>query len=293
MIFFKIFRYDIKNGITKAYKKYILAFVFFISAALIFRMSVESGVPTLGDYTLFIMTGIAPYTPSPLVRFEFPIVWVCFFMIIFFIVLYYPYDDIDGFGKYILISSKKRSFWYLSKCLWVVFSVILYFALFMLSNLIVGVIFGDSLKPGLSEIGLESIYTDVANESVAAPIGAETALEGAYNGGTVTPNCLVELYLNPFLVCVATSLIQTTFSLFVKPVFSYILSAAILIFSAYYTSPFMIGNYAMVSRSALFAADGVKGTTGIIICVAAAVLACVVGVLRFRNYDIIGRDEMT
>ncbi len=273
MIFFKTLKYDIKNGIAKAYKKYILSIIFFLSAAVIFRLSRKNVEEvTLGDYLLFTHLGIPEYIRDYANRFYFPVIWICFYMLVFFIVLYYPYDDIDGFGRYILINTKKRSVWYLSKCCWVVISVIFYFAAHIISQLLICFIFRDSICLYLSD--------DEAYQSIYQNVSGNT---------DIITHIPVQLYILPLVVCVTIGLLQTTLSLYIRPFYSYIISAAILIFSAYHINPFLIGNYAMVQRSDLFLQNGVSAIFGIVICTLLSLCSVIAGVIKFQKYDILNR----
>lgn len=273
MIFFKTLKYDIKNGITKEYKKYIFAVIFFLSAAVIFRLSRIGEVDiTLGDYILFTHLGMPEYIRHYANRFQFPIIWICFHMLAFFIVLYYPYNDIDSFGRYILINTRSRRVWYLSKCCWVIISILLYFALHLLSQLLICHIFMDSVSFDLSgEEAFRSIYQNTSENL------------------NVITHIPVQLYIMPAAVCMTIGLFQMTLSLFIKPFYSYVVSAAILILSAYYVSPLMIGNYAMVQRSELFLKNGVSAVYGICICITLSLISVISGIINFSRYDILNR----
>lgn len=272
-MFFKIMKYDIKNGLVKEYKKYLLFVVFFISAGIIFRLSVlNESVVTFGNYNLFVHSGMEEYIPDFSNRFQFPIIWVCFHMLAYFSVLYYPYNDIDGFGKSVLIQSMNRSAWYFSKCCWVIISIAIYFALFMLSQAILCLFFGDSITLLITQ--------DYAFYSI--PVTVESFTE-------YPTDISVLLYALPFAVCVALGLMQTALSLIIKPFYSYIASAAILIGSAYYLSPVMLGNYAMVQRSSIFLANGVDARIGLVFCFLLSVASIICGIFIFNKYDILNR----
>ena len=96
-----------------------------------------------------------------------------------------------------------------------------------------------------------------------------------------------EILVLPLLVMAALNLFQMTLSLFIKPFYSYIVTAAILLISAYYVSPFCIGNYAMPLRSHMIMANGVGLNTGMLVSVIILVVAVIVGGLVFQRRDIL------
>ena len=101
----------------------------------------------------------------------------------------------------------------------------------------------------------------------------------------------LETILLPPLVMAALNLLQMTFSLFIKPFYSFIVTTSILLVSSYYLSPFLIGNYAMPLRSDRLLGDGVNLTVGIWFAVAVIVLSVVVGEIVFQRRDILKGEQ--
>lgn len=272
MTFFRIYRYDISNGLIKEYKKYILALCFFISAAIIYRLPQLDNISTLGNYILFTHVGMMEYSPDFANRFQFPTVWICFHMLEYFIVLYYPYDDMNDFGKHVLINSKNRTEWYLSKCCWTITSISIYFFIYIISQLVVCIFLGDLISMDITQDeAFRNIY--VSNEFF---LGYPTSIH-------------LLLYVLPFTVSVTIGLLQMMLSLIIKPFYSYIVCAVILIGSAYYVNPLMIGNYAMVQRSDIFLKNGVNSVLGLILCMVISVASVIGGIMIFKRYDILNR----
>lgn len=83
----------------------------------------------------------------------------------------------------------------------------------------------------------------------------------------------LELFILPPMAAIALGMVQMTLSLFMKPVFSYICSLVYLLASAYYTSPALLGNYAMVLRSEQVMENGVSPTVGVLYATVLAVLS--------------------
>ncbi|MCD7827018.1 MAG: hypothetical protein LUG85_00555 [Clostridiales bacterium] len=273
-MFFKILRYDIKNGLVKEYKKYLLAAGFFVIVGFTYRLFLAfDDVQTLGNYLLYVHKGMEEYVFGYLNRFDIPVIWICFHMLAYYIVMYYPYNDIDGFGKSILINSKNRKLWFLSKCCWVVFSIVLYFAVFMAVQTVICLIFGDTVSLDVTQAEMYGRIRFTVMDFEGYP--------------TEIP---LQLILLPLLVCISVGLVQLTLSLIIKPLYSYIVSAAVLIVSAYYVSPFLIGNYAMVQRSSMFIENGVSTAQGLICCGVVCAASVIAGLIIFNRYDILNKE---
>ena len=111
-MFFKVLRYDLLNGTLKSAKKYLIALLVFLVAAFDFtlrapglRNNLNVEMSTLGDYLMYIFYGMNEYeigSPEP---FRFPALWMLIVLFALYIVLYYPYNDIYGYGKQVLVNA--------------------------------------------------------------------------------------------------------------------------------------------------------------------------------------------
>ena len=82
------------------------------------------------------------------------------------------------------------------------------------------------------------------------------------------------------------SLVQMLLCLVIRPTFSYILSVIVMISSAYYLSPALLGNYAMALRSDKVVTNGVPLTLGIVYSLVLIVLSVVLGSFIFHKTNI-------
>lgn len=276
-MFYKLLRYDIKNGFRSTARRYgvllVLFCVMFISFLISItgyniRNKVEPGIGvTLGNALLYGFGGMEEYQFSLGNPFRFPAFWLLSYLMLAYITLYYPYDDLEQFGQNILIRSRGRGIWWLSKCVWNILSVIAFFllawAVFALGCLIAGGSLSMEISPDMFGVCSLSL-------SYEAP-------------ASLIPQTL----LLPLLVMMGINLLQMTISLFLKPFYSFIVTTVILFLSTYYLSPFCIGNYAMPLRSHLLLANGVGLNTGILISSILIVASIIVGGLAFRKRDIL------
>ncbi len=276
-MFCKLLWYDLKNGFRSTWRRYGAALALFCIMFLSFCMvmtgynvkaNLEVEIPiNMGNALMYAFGGMAEFIPDGSNQFEFPVFWMLTYLLLAYITLYYPFDDLDESGQNILIRSRGRGMWWLSKCVWNLLSVLAFFllawAVFALGCLLAG----GSLSMEL-------------NPEVIALVGVQPDYE-------VPATLIPQTLLLPLLVMMGLNLLQMTLSLFIKPFYSFMVIAAILLLSAYYLSPFCIGNYAMPLRSHLLLSNGVGLNTGMLISVILIAVSVMVGGLVFRKRDIL------
>ncbi len=222
------------------------------------------------DFIIYIYGGMDIYTPDLGNPFRFLVRWSAVFLSAAFITLNYPYNDMHTYGQQILIRTKGRTEWWLSKCSWNIISVLVYHGMIFLT-VISFCIFAELNVTGA--VNKELLYTVF-----------QTA---AYH---MTPGAAVWTFtmpLTPVFVSVGMNLMQMAAALFIKPVFGFLVTVFLMITSAYFTMPCFIGNYAMSMRLDVMITDGVNASAGILISAILAAAAIVIGIIRFNRYDII------
>lgn len=228
---------------------------------------------SIADYIMYIYGGMDKYVPEPSNHFIFPVRWVVVFLSLSFITLNYPYKDMQGFGQQILVRTKGRTVWWLSKCGWNILSVLMYHCLF----LGVAALFCFAVQSGFSrEINKDLQYVVFEIDRVSIMPGD-------------APWPFVILVL-PVLISMGINLVQMTLSLFIKPIFSFFVVAFLMSSSAYFTSPYLIGNYAMPVRYDMVIKDGVSIAAGIAVSFALIIVSVGIGIIRFHRYDILNED---
>ena len=282
-MFFKLIRYDLKVGFSTTYKRYLVAIALFVVILGTFLLSVysfnsvieELGAqikPNLGNMLLYAFGGMQEYKPSPGVAFQFPAFWMLSYLLLAYITLYYPFNDLEEFGQNILIRCRGRKLWWFSKCIWNVSSVLCFFLLawiiFIIGCLLSGCSLSMELSPNMSTI-----------------LKLDTGMYMQF-----PPSLILQTFLLPPLVMIALNLFQMALSLFIKPFYSFIVTVAVLLTSSYYLSPFFIGNYAMPLRSDQMVANGVSLTAGIIFSLLIITVSVVVGGIAFQKRDILKRE---
>lgn len=280
-MFFKILKYDLKNTIIKKYKNYILTFFVFCWFLLDAYMRILNSDISIKDVTItemvmFIFNGMKEYIPSGDESFAFPMMWMVIFVLLLFFTLYYPYNDIMGYGKNVLIASTSRTVWWLSKCVTTICICIVYFFTAALSIFIFAFSFG--LKFELT---------------VKPEVFATLLRYGIPEGFNLSPEPLymvLTVFVLPFIFAIAMCLFQMLLTLIIRPFASIIAVTAIFMVSSYYVSPFMIGNYAMTQRSICFVSNGVDPIVGVVIMALIIVFSILVSTVLFNRYEILEKE---
>ncbi len=281
MIFFKLCKYDLKNGMLREGLKYLISLVLFLGFCIGFVFTKGSNLTTrtFGDFLFYITAGMEEYIPMPGNVFMFPALWMLLMLVPLYITLYYPFKDLTEYGKNVLVNSKSRSAWWLSKCVWAVTSVFLYFLLLWVVIALFCLCGGGTLSLGVSKSLIYRLIPEPA-ESVFALSGEMI----------ISEKLTLQMFLMPVLIVSALSILQMTASLWIKPFFSFCIGAGALTLSAYYLHPAFLGNYAMSQRNSLLIQNGVQSEIGILFSAVLLLLSCAVGLCAFRRYDILNKE---
>lgn len=279
MKFIKFFHLDFRRGMHTVWRLYLCGTVLFALLCLDFwnrsRIFLELYPGTsrsLGDLALYIFGGMKKFIPTPGAVFPFPTVWLLVMALACFSSLWYPLEDLYGFGKTLLTACQSRKRWYLAKAMWCGVTVSLYFALgwvvLLLGCLAMGGKFTWTISPYMMEL-ME--ITDVAS----------TVEEWRLT---------LQLTLLPWLIAVTLSQLQLCLSLWMQPVLGWVVSIVALLSSAYYASPLLFGNYAMALRDQQVLANGVIWQVGVLYCLGLLLLCVLAGLISFQHTDILGKE---
>lgn len=280
MKFIRYLSFDLRQGILR--RKTLLltptvigavAFLDFAGKVHRFLMNgMMKGAVSYGDYWFYLYGGMHKYIPSPGNAFRFPVVWIVLFLAIPFILLNYPFEDMHGVGQQILVRSGRRRAWWLSKCCWNFLGTVLYHLILQAVGLVLFFIFQMEVSNRI-HMDFITLAFEVGHQEVWEP--------------SVLPPAV---FLLPVFVSAVINMMQMTFSLFIKPMFSFFTAAVLLLASAYLLSPLLIGNYAMAFRYHWMLKEGVSISTGGAVCAVLLLLIVILGLVRFRFYDIYGSE---
>lgn len=227
---------------------------------------------TLGDNLVGVLAGMKLLDLSALnSRFVLPVSWVLVVLLIAAVPLGYPYRNIMGFGRSVLVAGGSRLSWWLSKCVWVVLCVCFAYAVVVVVAAAMTMCAGGELTFDADAFALGVLDIDVRE--------------------------LRELPRSvlPFLAVVpvaASSLcvLQLALSLAIRPVMSFAATIALVVASIFFPLPVLAGNYLMAARAACLFSNGSDVGLGVALCLAVAACAIVVGGIAFCRMDIIDKE---
>lgn len=278
-MYIKLLSFDIKNGLLK--NKVLISASLIIPLILcidyIFKVKgITAGQEvtlSFADYYMYIFGGMKEYIPSPTTKFIMPIMWSIVCITLFYSTLNYPFNDMSGIGNQILIRTKGRVSWWISKCIWNAICCLFFFSIIFGIIMIFCLITGAEISGEINIEILNKVYY-VAVEN------------------TDGQNMLMPLYMLflPILVTSAISIMQMTISLFIKPMFSFLVTVVLLVSSAYLLSPYLIGNFLMLVRFDCIVSNGVSLGMGVFESIFVIICSIIIGVLKFRHYDIINKE---
>lgn len=278
MKFIKYLAFDIRQGIlrnpTLIWSSILISMVIFIDFIFRAHRYAADGIirqfVSYGDYLFYLYGGMTEYIPEYGEVFSFPIVWIVVFLVIPFTLLNYPFKELAGNGRYILTRSTRRTFWWLSKCIWNMLGTFCYHGLLLLTGIVLCLIFGVEITG--------AVHTDFVKAALRVRPAEIRDFSELWMPTLLLPVC----------VSVSLNLMQMTLSIFIKPIYSFFCIAIVLIVSAYVLSPAGIGNYAMFLRQDwVLIENGVSVNTGYGISLLLILLAVIAGNIRFRFFDVL------
>ncbi len=281
MKFIKLLKYDIHNGFRQNMMKIISVFIisiilcadFYFAKQRSYALDGEVPVATFLDYACYLFGGMAEYVPSLGEGFKFPVRWFLLHLLLFYATLHYPIRDLFSLGISVLPRSEKRSFWWHSKCLWImvytIFSYLLiYIAIFLFCSL----------------IG-EEVSFMITPEFLNRIMGARTTFD------KFNDNLVYAILLLPMMITVALNLIQMLLSLVLKPLLSYLLIITFCLAGTYFNSSLIWSNFAMPLRSEFIVLDGYSVGLGVMLCMIIILITIIIGGAIFHRMNILDKDE--
>lgn len=275
-VFFKYIHHDIRNGLVNQWIKYLIAAVIFLflCGTLYQLVVLDNGYssgnthlsnPTLGDYLYHLLCGMELIV---LGRSKFATVdflWVLINLFLAYIVSFYPFKDLHGFGQLMLIRSQKRDYWWMSKCIWIVGCVTLYYVVMWIAAIAFTVGTGGELT---------LVPTAEIQELATNGRGSVEGLNAQ--------NMLLRTLVYPWLASLTISMLQMTVSLLTQPVIGLLTVCVVVTVSIFNTSFWAPGNYMMLIRQHL----PIHWDWGCWLMVFVVLLSVAVGYIDFKRHDI-------
>ena len=293
MRFFSLLRYDLGPNMLKKPVKWIVMLLLALFFCGMFSLdafhyfwqgySLQENLRafsqhrlSIGDMFAYMMGGILPVDMESLTdSFQFPIRWLLPHVLILYITLPYAVADISKQGLQILIRTGKKTYWWLSKCIWNMVTVATCCLVYDGVICLFAILTGKSKDVILNAEFFEKEFNAVLlNQQISAE------------------EFVVAFLLMPMLVCMSMSLLQMLITLFIHPICAYCIVLGYYIVGAYYVSPVFISNYAMGTRNAVMGAYNFTSMTGVCLCGSVIFLCISLGMTRIRQMDFLQKESM-
>ena len=276
MNWFKLLRHDARCGLLR-WRYFVTLFLFAIPCFVFARILHQVGIQgSWMDYMLYLFQGKEPIVKTSTAdRIDLPVLWLLVTSGCLFINLDYLLKDLTNAGQQIIIRSKSRTLWYLSKCIWNLGSCLLYFAVAGITC----ALFAWATGAQLSAQNTTELSFVLFGFAISEPL----TLAPAY--------AVLASWVIPFLTMLSLSMLQMTLCLYVKPIISFVICNSQLILSLYLNSAFVLGNGAMTIRSGFASENGISPTVSAVLAIVVMIASVAAGCLRFRHTDILSLEE--
>lgn len=272
---YKLVKYDIKWGIVEKWKKYLMMLLLALVISTIFIKNCEYSyakgkletMPGYFDYIMNLLHGMKKNISNGKDEFKIPVEWMTFHLFIAFSIGNYLAEDLEKCGVNVIIRGGSRKKWIVSKIIWNILAVLSFYVIIYLGNFVLALINTGKIQLSLTQAVSGKFY--------------EMNLEANQ------VKYIVALIILPILSSFAISQMQMFLSLFVKPIISFLMVASLLILSAYTMSPYLIGNYSMLQRSAIFMKEGISIFTAVSVNLIIIFLSIGGSIISFNKKNIV------
>lgn len=267
-------RYDFQNGIVKRISWITLPLIVFTMCVFSVRSTVEfisdGGQATLGECLVFYLQGSIP--AGSIIGNSIPnFYWLLIQLGCICFTIEYPTRDLNVFGQHIVVRSGSRIKWWMSKCLWIAESVLIYW--------LIGIAVTAAAAPF---IGVD-LSLEIKQSSVMCILNFCNVSFGEYSSEVG----LVYLVIIPWLSMLVVNMICLLCGLLTNQIFALIFGLFVLFVPSMWMNPLIVTNYTMLQRCSLFYSNGLDFTKGIVYTSAFLALSIIAGAFIMQNMDII------
>ncbi|KEZ87511.1 hypothetical protein IO99_05390 [Clostridium sulfidigenes] len=274
--FFLQIKHDFYKGTIEGWKRYAIALCIFVFLCFVFQIRAEKIIQfnkiskeiSFSDFILFMFRGMNVFDGNAVELQDKLPQWFLVNIYLSIIIGYFPLKDLSESGIQVLIRTKSRVSWWLSKCLWVTYNVLIYYAISIIVITVFSLFHGGlSLEPS-KELNLILSNLDTSKFN--------------FKG------ILIVGIILPVITSITFSLIQLLISLFTNSIISNMFIITVLTLTPFYCNSFFIGNYLMILRSNLNIGDsGISIVYGIVVCVVLSIATIFIGANKIKRYDIL------
>lgn len=271
----RLLKHDISEGIGKRYIYLILPVILSFFSCVGIHFSLDDyralnkniGSGTVMDYWIYLVQGSNPYKFDVYSFFEIPTAWVSLYLFLLVCLNNYPIRDLEQWGYQVILSSRSRRNWWLSKILWIVCYVAVYMAVCFL---------------------VVSVYACANGASLSLHASPQIMERMAKRGFASCP-MLHRVFINlvlPSLFMVFLGILQLLLSVKIPSIHAFVVLFVVLVVSTYKRNWLLIGNWAMPCRIYPIASGGLNPKLCALLCAGGILAGTAVGYLMFRKKDI-------
>lgn len=275
MNFIKIFSQDIKRAIYQQRYRYIIVLIMITLLMLIptnIADSINKKIPEVGnmnflDNVFYMLSGCEHVIPEKIKDIKIPFSWMSIQFLCGLVTFDYIQYDQNGIGKAIILRTKSKLAWWLSKCLSMICLVIgVYILLFVVSAVVALINYRLS---GELHMDLLSMVLELNNTYI------------------VEDGMIIYIFTVPILVSIGITLFQAAISQYLSPVIGLAVVLSIDVMSVFSNSVLLWGNWSMILRSSLCLQDGLDVWKSIAAGIVTGITGVVSGGIRFCKKDIL------
>ena len=267
-----ILKYDLKNGIIQRSVWLLLPIVIFLIA--LYRISSYAAFydygMNLGKCLLIALAGNVSIESAGK-HFSVPMLWLVSQLGSVLFTLEYPLRDLNLFGRQIIVRCEKRYQWWLSKCVWCLLSVWIYWLIGIIMMVVFCLIRWFPLSLTIDSETAASVLTEFDTDFTFMASGKAFWL----------------LILVPMTMSALLCMLQMLISLLKNEITALCVSVIFIIWSMCSLNPIAFLNYAMMQRLSLFYHDGMNVFGGFAAALIMIVCCVLAGIDAFNRMDIL------
>lgn len=273
--------YDMYRGIKHNKYRYMICVFLIFSLMVTFYLDVSvlhrgtGDLPIAGvfDYIFYLLEGISKISEKAYKegKFVFPYVWITVQFMCAFLVMNYPKSDLEGVGLNVLILSKSKKLWWISKCIWIFISVFSIYLMIGISAMLFTLLSGGTFEMVIHYEIFETFSQTPPTNNSQMPI-------------------ILFVLTMPLLTSTVISILQMVISIFSQPTLGMVFVFIIEIVSVYNMNIWFLSNASMVRRSQLYLPSGLPLLPQIIYSICVLAVGIIVGYIIFKRSDILSKE---
>ncbi len=273
--FMSLLKHDILHGILLRWRYFLVAVLFFTFTDFAFMNNVNSLnlaadsvlKCSITDYILNMFIGNEPFDFELKKGISLSVVWFVFHAVLFSSMGFYITDDLNKNAFIFILKVKSRRKWWISKVVWCVLIVIIYYALFFIVSFIFAALFG-TVSLSVNDLVVQRMF-------------------GFSVSGISIFDILLSSFFLPMAISCSFAVLEAALSLILKPLYSFLIIICYLIASTFYCRIYLLFNFSMIIRNNFYGINGVTNQYGILIAVILVVVSSVFGVFIIKRKNIL------